>query len=40
VFASTVTGSFVKREWYHRFFSVFFFAYLLAFIFSNLNALA
>jgi hypothetical protein len=36
VFAVTVT----EREWYHRFFAVFFFAYLLAFIFINLNALA
>jgi hypothetical protein len=40
VFALTLTGAIVKREWYHRFFSVFFFAYLLAFIFINLNALA
>jgi hypothetical protein len=40
VFALTVTGALLKRERYHRFFSVFFFAYLLAFIFINLNALA
>jgi hypothetical protein len=36
----SVVGAFTSNEKYHRFFAVFFFVYLLAFITINLNVLS
>ena len=39
VLVFTISGAIIKNENYHKFFSAFFFAYIVAFIYINLNVL-